>query len=117
VVPQITYEDVLKEPQVVTAGQKCVIDCGISGNPVPKSVWTMGDQTLETNNALYLEINSTYARITMLAIDRSQAGVYKLTATNEVGEASAEFNYTVIGKQFLLYVFFYNFIACFSVNL
>ncbi|XP_063910469.1 limbic system-associated membrane protein isoform X2 [Zophobas morio] len=69
----------------VKKGSSVRLECKASGNPVPKITWSRknnvlpsGDQTLVT------------PVLTLDRVDRHQAGVYKCTASNGVGEDVTE---------------------------
>ena len=96
----------------VKKGSSVRLECKASGNPVPKITWSRknnvlpsGDQTLVT------------PVLTLDRVDRHQAGVYKCTASNGVGEdVTEEINLHVLceyGLFFILIYLYYKFLAIF----
>ena len=48
-----------------------------------------------------LDTNGQFSTVNVKKVTSDYAGVYKITATNEVGEDTAEFTVEVIGENFL----------------
>lgn len=96
-VPQITYDDKLKEPQTIVGGYKLTIDTQISGVPAPTNSWTFNGEPLTPSENITIETTSQASKLTIVSATLPLSGTYTLTAVNDVGSATAEFNITVKG--------------------
>ena len=70
----------------------------MTGVPAPTARWTRDDEPLDDAENVFPETNSTFARISVIDATVKEAGTYKLTAENIVGEDEAEFTITVKGR-------------------
>lgn len=86
-----------KPSQTVKRGQTFNLAIKYIGEPHPAVTWTKGDVTLTSNAKLKIEDVDHTSRVTWLSGERPDAGTYKLTATNDLGDDSAEIELTVIG--------------------
>ena len=98
VAPAITYEDALSKPQVLKTGSTLVIHVNITGIPQPKVAWFCDDVELTIKNGVSYETTDTYSTLTVKNVTGENSGKYKVTATNVVDTATAEFTVTIKGE-------------------
>jgi len=98
VAPTINYDDQLKSPQALRAGQKFVIDTTIGGVPTPTSSWTRNGEPLTPSAQLTIDVTPTSSKLTITDANTDHSGSYVLKAENAVGSTTAEFTITVKGR-------------------
>ncbi|XP_064174657.1 myosin-binding protein C, slow-type-like isoform X2 [Anguilla rostrata] len=81
----------------IVAGNKLRVEVPITGEPIPRVVWTKGERViLETGNRIRAE---TFADCTSLTIDvaeREDTGNYNIVLQNEAGEDKATIKVKVV---------------------
>ena len=96
--PKIEYDAKLKEPIIVRAGKKTMIDTTITGVPDVTGTWTCDGKVIETLDNLFVELKPSFAKVTILVTQGNQAGLYKLHVENSAGSDEAEFTVKVLGE-------------------
>ena len=97
--PAIEYSDKLREQQTLRGGQKLVIETAITGIPTATASWTVNDQPLEPSHNISIETSAGGSKLTLSDVVAQNSGMYKLTAENTVGSATAEFDVIIKGKR------------------
>ena len=69
----------------------------IGGVPAPKAEWTLKDEPLAPSSTVIIETTEGQSTLTLKSLTGRSTGKVKVTATNVVGKASAEFDVTVKG--------------------
>ena len=96
--PVIEYDAVaLKERQSVKAGQSLILTVNILGAPTPTSSWNFKDAELKTKSGVSIEGDGTFSRITIKNTSALNSGLYTITAKNDSGVASVDFDCVVQG--------------------
>lgn len=81
----------------IRAGQAFDFDVNVSGEPPPKKVWTLRDQTVSGADLRIKLVTADYnIKLKVIEAKRSDSGVYTLTATNINGQDSATVKVTVL---------------------
>jgi len=81
----------------VKVGQSLMLTVNVLGAPTPKCTWRVGDVELKTGANLTIEGDGTFSRLTMKNTSSENSGRYTVTAVNDVGSASADFDCVVQG--------------------
>ncbi len=81
----------------IRAGQAFDFDVNVIGEPPPKKVWTLRDQTVSGADLRVKLITEDYnIKLKVTDSKRSDSGVYTLTATNINGQDSATVTVTIL---------------------
>ena len=96
--PTIDYEAKFKSAQQLKAGGSLVIPVKIGGMPTPKVEWTLKDEPLTPSPTVVVETTEGQSTLTLKSLTGRSTGKVKVTATNAVGKASAEFEIVVKGN-------------------
>ena len=97
--PTIDYEAKFKSAQQLKAGASLIIPVTIGGIPAPKVEWSLNDEALSPSSTTIIETADGQSRLTLKSLTGRSTGKVKVTATNSVGKASAEFDITVKGNR------------------
>ena len=95
--PVITYDDKLREAQVVKTGASLILSVNITGAPVPKVTWYCGKEQVSATNGISIESTDSYSTLTVKGVEDSQGGLYSVLAENEAGNDKAEFTVNIRG--------------------
>jgi len=95
--PTIDYDAKFKSAQQLKAGASLFIPVKIGGVPAPKVEWTLKDEPLAPSSTVIIETTEGQSTLTLKSLTGRSTGKVKVTATNVVGKASAEFDVTVKG--------------------
>ncbi|CAL1297366.1 unnamed protein product [Larinioides sclopetarius] len=76
-------------PLDAVVGKPIVLEAKVTGNPQPKIEWFKNDNKLESGPHVNLSEGENKAVLTIEKAELNDAGEYKLTATNELGEDSS----------------------------
>jgi len=98
--PTIDYEAKFKSAQQLKAGASLIIPVKIGGIPAPKVEWSLKDEALAASSTTIIETSDGQSTLTLKSLTGCSTGKVKVTATNAVGEASAEFEIVVKGNVF-----------------
>ncbi|KAH8269759.1 hypothetical protein KR018_000421 [Drosophila ironensis] len=82
----------------IKAGQGFTFDCKVSGEPAPKTKWSLKKKELYTKNNVKVTHIDYNTKLKVTAATRSDSGVYTIFAENSNGEDSADVKVTVIDK-------------------
>lgn len=82
----------------VKAPQEFILEVTFDGSPLPTVAWTLNDQPLETNDHVRITNTETKTTVKVRESERADAGVYKLTLTNDSGTTTGECTVNVLGK-------------------
>ena len=102
VAPKITYDAKYKQPQQIKTGTTILIQVNIAGMPTPTVQWFLGEKPVEPSKDITIETDDTSSRITIKGAKTDDAGKYKVTAENNAGSDSAEFDVIVKGNSNIL---------------
>jgi len=97
--PTIDYEAKFKSAQQLKAGASIVIPVKIGGIPAPKVEWSLKDEPLTASPTVIIETTEGQTTLTLKSLTGRSTGKVKVTATNSVGKASAEFDVAVKGES------------------
>ncbi|XP_066942937.1 hemicentin-1-like isoform X1 [Macrobrachium rosenbergii] len=78
------------------AGGDAQLWCRTTGSPVPSVTWTKEQRELSTIAELDHSIEENGQLLKLRSVDHSTSGVYLCNATNSVGTATKQFNFTVM---------------------
>ncbi|GBM23809.1 hypothetical protein AVEN_81669-1, partial [Araneus ventricosus] len=76
-------------PLDAVVGKPIVLEAKVTGNPQPKIEWFKNDNKLESSPHVNLSEGDNKAVLTIEKAGLNDAGEYKLTATNDLGEDSS----------------------------
>ncbi|XP_071854761.1 twitchin-like isoform X8 [Apostichopus japonicus] len=82
----------------VKAPQEFILEVTFDGSPLPTVAWTLNDQPLETNDHVRITNTETKTTVKVRESERADAGVYKLTLTNDSGTTTGECTVNVLGN-------------------
>ena len=99
---------------MLRGGQKLVVETTITGIPTATASWSMNDQPLEPSHHVAIETSAMGSKLTLTDVKAECTGVYKLTAENTVGSATAEFDIVVKGERCRMMVYRHKVICCLS---
>ena len=94
----IDYDKKYSGPQTAKAGGSIIITVNISGIPTPEVTWTRDGTALKTADNVTIETSDTFSTLTIKGCVKSDTAKYQVSATNEVGDANAEFEVSVKGN-------------------
>ena len=95
--PKVDFSRVPKEI-VVKKGEKIEIDVPFVGTPRPEAQWSRDGKTLSDRDT-DIETKDKNSKLCIPHSERSDAGLYELTLTNEVGTEKVPVNVIVKGKH------------------
>jgi len=98
--PTIDYEAKFKSAQQLKAGASLIIPVKVGGIPAPKVEWTLKDQPLAPSPTVVMETTEGESTLTLKSLTGQSTGKVKVTATNAVGKATAEFDIVVKGNRY-----------------
>lgn len=67
--------------------------------PQPNDEWVVNSKIIKKSKHTKPSIDSTTASLTIKKVESTDAGVYKLRLVNNCGEAEADINLVVLGKN------------------
>ena len=76
-----------------------IINVNMSGEPTPSVNWMLNGRQLDRAPGVSIETGSDHSNLTVKGTTAGHAGKYTITAQNEVGTATADFQVQVIGKS------------------
>ena len=97
----IDYDKKYSGAQSAKTGASIIITVNISGIPTPEVTWTRDGTALKTADNVTIETSDTFSTLTIKGCVKSDTTKYQVTATNEVGDANAEFDVTVNGMYII----------------
>lgn len=80
---------------VAIQGNPLSLDCQVTGQPSPTVIWFRGSAQVLNDTRLRVD---AAGRLVFSAVFSTDAGVYRCTATNEIGLAAAETVMQVLGR-------------------
>lgn len=95
--PTIDYEAKFKSAQQLKAGASLIIPVKVGGIPAPKVEWSLKDEPLAASSTTVIETTDGQSILTLKSLTGRSTGKVKVTATNSVGKAAAEFEVAVKG--------------------
>jgi hypothetical protein len=72
-------------PVNAEAGGKAVIECSISGNPVPTATWYKGDKCLQNNSRIHIQTQDDRTILTITNVHFRDEAEYKCVVKNDGG--------------------------------
>ena len=95
--PTIDYDAKFKSAQKLKAGASLIIPVKVGGIPAPKVEWSLKDEPLAPSATTIIETTEGQSTLTLKSLTGRSTGKVKVTSTNSVGKASAEFEIAVQG--------------------
>ena len=92
--PAIDESNVVYNPRVIQ-GRRVLMECPVSGIPIPEVEWLKDGQPLVTNAGLRLLHNNLHLEIVRSQVE--DTAQYTCIASNEAGELVRNFNLEVLG--------------------
>jgi len=99
--PVIQYDEEYKSAQTVKAGGTLLIPVSVSGFPIPKTKWYLGDKELSTSNGTTVETSEGASRLVVKNMTAAKIGTYRVTAINSAGSDEAQFTTIFKGSTVL----------------
>ena len=94
----IDYDATLRGVLKPKAATSLILMVNTQGDPKPDAKWYLGDKQLLSDANTTVEGDGTFSRLTVKGSGSKDSGTYRVTAENEVGSDSAEFQVVVQGK-------------------
>ena len=82
----------------VKAGALVLLSANVTGFPQPSLTWNHNGKPLQKAQNVNIDTNVDVTSVSIKGSAAKNGGKYELVATNEVGEATAEFSVVVTGK-------------------
>lgn len=86
------------QKKVLRTGQLLRMEADIKGEPPPKVTWTLKEQTLRNTDRLKIENEDYKTSFVLQKVQRSDTGIYTVTARNDSGVDTVEVDVLVISK-------------------
>lgn len=83
----------------VRAGEPVNINIPMTGSPTPTIKWTHNKKNLQDTPRTRQEIGDELIKLTIPKSERSDSGLYTITAKNAYGEDSGDITLLVYGKD------------------
>ena len=101
VAPRFTQKPALRQED---GGQRLVFQCVLEASPKPAISWFRGTTPLSSSDRLRMRVDSAGGNaynviMEILGVTQGDAGTYKVSAKNKLGEVSASINLN-FGGQF-----------------
>lgn len=93
--PYIDRKNLAK--RVIRVGEMLSIEADVKGEPAPKSTWTLKDSPIK-NDRLKTESQEYKTTFVLIKAQRSDTGIYTVTAVNDSGKDVVDLDLTVLGK-------------------
>ena len=91
--PAIDEANLVDNPKIVV-NRTVLLECPVSGHPVPDIVWLKNGQVLTTDG----NVNMTGRYLEILRADVTDSARYTCIASNEAGELRRSFDLEVLGQ-------------------
>lgn len=100
VAPRFTQKPALRQED---GGQRLVFQCVLEASPKPEISWFRGTTPLTSSDRLRMRVDSAGGNaydviMEILGVTQNDAGTYKVTAKNRLGEVSASINLNFSGQ-------------------
>jgi hypothetical protein len=100
VAPRFTQKPALKQED---GGQRLVFQCALEASPKPDIAWFRGTTPLTSSDRLRMRVDSAGGSaynviMEIIGVTQGDAGTYKVTAKNRLGEVSASINLNFSGQ-------------------
>ncbi|XP_074642623.1 twitchin-like [Tubulanus polymorphus] len=96
--PTLTYEDKLKEMQLLKVSQMLSLKVDVDGIPMPTVEWFFNDKPVETSQRFVIDTKQKVSVLSVKNVTREDTGKYKAVATNVVGSVAGEFEAKIRDK-------------------
>ena len=108
IAPRFTQKPVLKQED---GGKRLVFQCALEASPKPDIAWFRGTTSLSPSDRIRMRVDGSGGAsytvvLEILGVAQSDAGTYKVTAKNRLGEVSASINLNFSGKSCVLTLFY-----------
>ncbi|CAH1969101.1 unnamed protein product [Acanthoscelides obtectus] len=94
--PKIDRKNLQK--RVMRTGQLLRLEADVKGEPPPVVTWTLKEQPLKNTDRLKIDNEDYHTSFVLQKVQRSDTGVYVVTAKNDSGIDTVEVEISVIGK-------------------
>ena len=95
--PTITYDDSLKSTQTYKVNSILKLPVVVEGVPRPKVSWFHDDIAVEPGKRHTVDVVDKANALAVRECKREDGGIYLVTAENDAGKASADFEVLVRG--------------------
>ena len=89
-----------------TEGEKMILFCNATGNPVPTISWIINGFSLDTNNSSRMNLSYEGKQLTIKNVRRTDSALYRCVAENSLGNVTS-YN-TTLEVHCKLWVFLIN---------
>ena len=93
--PAIECDKKYLEPQSLRAGTTLSIPVKVTGKPQPTVTWSLNDKSLAPGGNVTIVTEGESSMITVKPCNRTESGIYLVSAQNIVGTANKEFEVIV----------------------
>ncbi|KAJ6661000.1 hypothetical protein lerEdw1_016801 [Lerista edwardsae] len=87
------------KPHLVTVGFDCHMSCAVTGYPVPQVTWYKDGMNLSQDPTFFSKNDFGVCSLMIPGVTLSDGGLYKVVASNELGQADSKAFITVKGKE------------------
>ena len=100
VAPRFTQKPALRQED---GGQRLVFQCVLEASPKPDIAWFRGTTSLASSDRMRMRVDSAGGSaynviMEIMGVTQADAGTYKVTAKNRLGEVSASINLNFSGQ-------------------
>ena len=118
VAPRFTQKPQLRQED---GGQRLVFQCVLEASPKPDISWSRGTTSLSSSDRIRMRVDSVGGSaynviMEILGVTQADAGTYKVTAKNRLGEVSASINLNFSGQFDSRSVWIISVMGCVSVR-
>ena len=103
--PLIDNETASNETLTVILDDKLVINCPVTGKPIPKITWYKDNNPLQPITDENLKLYDGGSRLKITKTQISDGGMYRCEGSNVAGNTTKDFKVDVHGKAFCLDIF------------
>ena len=96
--PAVNNETASDKNITVIKDKSLVIDCPVTGIPLPEITWYKDDQPISSVIGANISVHDNGRRLEILSTQVPDDGVYQCVGTNDAGNTTRYFNVDVHGK-------------------
>ena len=97
--PSIVDQDVSDKNITVIIDAKLVIDCPVTGTPLPAIAWFKDTEPLSSGSDSSIIISNRGQRLEIPKTRLSDSAIYRCVGTNDAGNTTHDFNVDIHGKN------------------
>ena len=95
--PELDFDNKFRDLITLQSGQSLRIPVTVSGLPKPEVTWRQNDTPIKPSTRLSIESTDRGTTLHVKKVTRNDDGLYHVTAVNDAGEATANFDVEVLG--------------------